>query len=32
MSEEELEEKHGEAEEKYVREFDKNGLKNLGIV
>jgi len=32
MSEEELEEKHEEAEDKYRNEFDKNGIKNLGIV
>ena len=32
MSEEELEEKHEEAEDKYRKEFDKNGIKNLGIV
>ena len=32
MTEEELEEKHEEAEEKYREEFDKNGIKNLGIV
>ena len=32
MSEEELEEKHEEAEDKYRNEFDKNGIKNLEIV
>ena len=32
MSEEEVEEKHEEAEDRYRKEFDKNGIKNLGIV
>ena len=32
MSEEELEEKHEDAEDNYRKEFDNNGIKNLGIV
>ena len=32
MNEEELEGKYEEAEEKYKKEFDKNGIKNLEIV
>jgi hypothetical protein len=32
MSEEELEQKHEDAKEKYRKEFDKNGIKNLEIV
>jgi len=32
LSEEELEDKHEEAEVRYRKEFDTNGIKNLGIV